>query len=158
MRKRVAAAILILSCLAFYAWDEEQSVNLAGSWILDQAKSDPFPRSQRAVNDSGVGDVSRGGGGMRGGGGGMRGGGGGGGGMDAGMGGGSRSGRSAGELGGGPVPLVIEQNGNEIIIEPAVNSLESDVRVGWRRQHDHRTMNETGQELRALGIQIQGDL
>jgi hypothetical protein len=28
------------------------------------------------------------------------------------------------------------------------------VRVGWRRQHDHRTMNEIGQELRALGIQI----
>jgi len=28
------------------------------------------------------------------------------------------------------------------------------VRVGWRRQHDHRTMNEIGQELRALRIQI----
>ncbi len=28
------------------------------------------------------------------------------------------------------------------------------VRVGWRRQHDHRTMNEIGQELRGLGIQI----
>ena len=28
------------------------------------------------------------------------------------------------------------------------------VRVGWRRQHDHRTMSEMGQELRALGIQI----
>lgn len=28
------------------------------------------------------------------------------------------------------------------------------VRVGWRRQHDHRTMREIGQELRALGIQI----
>lgn len=28
------------------------------------------------------------------------------------------------------------------------------VRVGWRRQHDHRTMNEIGQELQALGIQI----
>jgi hypothetical protein len=28
------------------------------------------------------------------------------------------------------------------------------VRVGWRRQHDHRTMSEIGQELRALGIQI----
>ena len=28
------------------------------------------------------------------------------------------------------------------------------MRVGWRRQHDHCTMNETGQELRALGIQI----
>ena len=28
------------------------------------------------------------------------------------------------------------------------------VRVGWRRQHDHRTMHEIGQELRALGIQI----
>ena len=28
------------------------------------------------------------------------------------------------------------------------------VRVGWRRQHDHRTMNEIGQELRSLGIQI----
>ena len=28
------------------------------------------------------------------------------------------------------------------------------VRVGWRRQHDHRTMSEIGQELRGLGIQI----
>lgn len=28
------------------------------------------------------------------------------------------------------------------------------VRVGWRRQHDHRTMSEIGQELRALSIQI----
>jgi len=28
------------------------------------------------------------------------------------------------------------------------------VRVGWRRQHDHRTMSEIGQELRTLGIQI----
>lgn len=28
------------------------------------------------------------------------------------------------------------------------------VRVGWRRQHDHRTMGEIGQELRSLGIQI----
>jgi hypothetical protein len=28
------------------------------------------------------------------------------------------------------------------------------VRVGWRRQHDHRTMNEIGQELRSHGIQI----
>ena len=28
------------------------------------------------------------------------------------------------------------------------------VRVGWRRQHDHRTMSEVGQELRLLGIQI----
>ena len=28
------------------------------------------------------------------------------------------------------------------------------VRVGWRRQHDHRTMSEIGQEVRALGIQI----
>lgn len=28
------------------------------------------------------------------------------------------------------------------------------VRVGWRRQHDHRTMSEIGQELRSLGIQI----
>src|SRR5712692_569371 len=28
------------------------------------------------------------------------------------------------------------------------------VRVGWRRQHDHRTMSEIGQELRALQIQI----
>ena len=28
------------------------------------------------------------------------------------------------------------------------------VRVGWRRQHDHHTMNEIGQELRSLGIQI----
>lgn len=28
------------------------------------------------------------------------------------------------------------------------------VRVGWRRQHDHRTMSEIGQELRALHLQI----
>ena len=28
------------------------------------------------------------------------------------------------------------------------------VHVGWRRQHDHRTMSEIGQELRTLGIQI----
>jgi hypothetical protein len=28
------------------------------------------------------------------------------------------------------------------------------VRVGWRRQHDHRTMNEIGQELRSLGVQV----
>ena len=28
------------------------------------------------------------------------------------------------------------------------------VRVGWRRQHDHRTMSEIGQELRALRIQV----
>src|SRR3972149_3166534 len=28
------------------------------------------------------------------------------------------------------------------------------VRVGWRRQHDHRTMSEIGQELRSLGVQI----
>ena len=28
------------------------------------------------------------------------------------------------------------------------------VRVGWRRQHDHRTMRELGQELRAQQIQI----
>ena len=28
------------------------------------------------------------------------------------------------------------------------------VRVGWRRQHDHRTMHEIGQELRALQIQV----
>jgi hypothetical protein len=28
------------------------------------------------------------------------------------------------------------------------------VRVGWRRQHDHRTMSEIGQELRGLGVQI----
>ena len=28
------------------------------------------------------------------------------------------------------------------------------VRVGWRRQHDHRTMREIGQELRAQQIQI----
>ena len=28
------------------------------------------------------------------------------------------------------------------------------VRVGWRRQHDHRTMSEIGQELRAMQIQI----
>jgi hypothetical protein len=120
MRKWVAAAILILSCLVLYAWAEEQSVNLAGSWILDQAKSDPFPRSQRAMNDSGVGDVSRGGGGTRGGGGGTRGGGGGGGGMSggsgSGMGSGSGRGPSAGGPGGEPVPLIIEQNGNEIKI------------------------------------------
>jgi hypothetical protein len=28
------------------------------------------------------------------------------------------------------------------------------VRVGWRRQHDHRAMFEIGQELRGLGVQI----
>ena len=28
------------------------------------------------------------------------------------------------------------------------------VRVGWRRQHDHRTMSEIGQELRALHLQV----
>lgn len=28
------------------------------------------------------------------------------------------------------------------------------VRVGWRRQHDHRTMAEIGQELRDLGLHI----
>jgi hypothetical protein len=28
------------------------------------------------------------------------------------------------------------------------------VRVGWRRQHDHRTMSEIGQELRACRMQI----
>jgi hypothetical protein len=28
------------------------------------------------------------------------------------------------------------------------------VRVGWRRQHDHRTMAEIGQELRDLGLQV----
>lgn len=28
------------------------------------------------------------------------------------------------------------------------------VRVGWRRQHDHRTMSEIGQELRAQQMQI----
>ena len=28
------------------------------------------------------------------------------------------------------------------------------VRVGWRRQHDHRTMSEIGQELRSLWVQI----
>lgn len=115
MRRLVVTAILLLSCLAFYALAADVTVNFSGTWILDQAKSDPFPRSQRAMNESGVGDVTRGGGGMRGGGGfggGMPGGGMPGGGMPGGFG----RGRG-GPGGGGPVPLVIEQNGSEIKIK-----------------------------------------
>jgi hypothetical protein len=38
--------------------------------------------------------------------------------------------------------------------EPAhvTYGLDVIVRVGWRRQQDHRTMSEIGQELRGLGV------
>jgi hypothetical protein len=112
MSKLVTTVILMLSCLAFYALAAGETVNFSGSWILNTAKSDPAPRSLRAMNESGVGDVS---------GGGMRGGGMPGGGMPGGFGGGMPGGGMGGGFGrgpgGGPVPLVIEQNGNEIKIK-----------------------------------------
>jgi len=111
MSKLATTATLMLSCLAFYALAAGEAVNFSGTWVLDAAKSDAAPRSLRAMNDSPVGDVSSGG---------MRGGGGRGfgGGMPGGFGGGMPGGGMGGGLrGGGPVPLVIEQNGNEVKIQ-----------------------------------------
>ncbi len=118
MKRPAIIAILTLLCFALHAWAAGETPNFSGTWILDQANSDPFPLSRTAMNDSGIGDVSRGGGGRgggRGGGGEMRGGGGG---VDSGMAGrgGSGSARSGTGGAGEPVPLVIEQNGNEVKI------------------------------------------
>jgi hypothetical protein len=123
-----AVAFFVLLFLAFVAQAAEEPVSFAGTWMLDQAKSDPFPRSQ--TGNAMIGDLGGGADGMDAGGtGGM-----GGGGM--GRGGGGRS-RTAGGMpgdtgsgmpeGGSPgrgmgrgqgpsalLPFVIEQNGNEV--------------------------------------------
>jgi hypothetical protein len=131
--KRLAAAVfLTLMCLAFVAQAAEEPAGFAGTWILDKDKSDPFPRSQTAVNTS-VGDVSTGGrgmgmpgGGMGGGGGFGRGGGFGGGAGVPGGGGGFGRGGAGAPGAGGPVPLLIEQNGNEVklIVKMQMNGQE----------------------------------
>ena len=120
--KRLATAIfLTLVSFAFIAQAAEEPAGLAGTWILDIDKSDLFPRSLTASNTS-VGDVSTGGrGGGRGGsrGGGMPSG-------DMGGGGGSGRGRAGAPGAGGPVPLIIEQNGNEVkfTVKQLVNGQE----------------------------------
>jgi hypothetical protein len=118
MGKSAAAVFFAVLCISFIAQAAEEPAALMGKWGLDQAKSDPFPKSQTAMNTS-VGDVGRGGGGMGGMGGGMGGMRGGmpGGGFPGGMGGpGGAGGRGA--SGGPPTPpnvtLTIEQNGTEI--------------------------------------------
>jgi hypothetical protein len=129
MRKVAAAGFFTLFFLATIAQAaEEPAAGLVGTWILDEAKSDPFPLSQTAINTTGM-DVSRGGGGMGmpGGGMGMPGGGMGGGGGFPGAGAGGPGGAAGrGPGAGGPVPLVIEQNGNEVklIVKMQVNGRE----------------------------------
>ncbi len=103
MKRGVLTVVLVVLCAASCAWAEDV-VNLSGNWILDQAKSDPFPISQTATDNSGV-NVRTGGGGGGGFGGGRPGGG------------GLGSGRAGAPKDRGPVPMVIEQHGNEIRIK-----------------------------------------
>ena len=103
--KRLAIAIVLFFFVnALYCWAaEEPTVNFTGNWILDQSKSDPFP-----------GGMMGGPGGMMGGGGGMMGG------PPGGMMGGppgGRGGMGGGSRGTGPIPMVMEQHGNEVRVK-----------------------------------------
>ncbi len=42
MKKLVATAIVILSCIALAAWAAEQTPGLTGTWIYDSEKSEPL--------------------------------------------------------------------------------------------------------------------
>jgi hypothetical protein len=57
--KRVATvAVFMLPFLAFVAQAAEEPISFAGTWMLDQAKSEAFPRSvtgNSIIGDLGVG-------------------------------------------------------------------------------------------------------
>jgi hypothetical protein len=118
MKQLISVLLFSLLCLVLNTWAAEQVVNLAGTWILDAQKSDPFPHPIRNLGAPQMGGSEGNpemGGGAPGGGtpssrdmrGGMPGGG---------MGGGFPG------MGRGPQqptqnpPMVIEQNGTELRI------------------------------------------
>jgi hypothetical protein len=121
--KRISAVVAFaFSCLCLNAWAADEPVSFSGTWVLDSAKSDPFPQP---LLNLGTPVNAESPGGMRGGapggampGGGMRGGIPGGG-MPGGFPGG---GRGTGREGGGaptfqnPAILTIQQAGDEIQI------------------------------------------
>ena len=123
MKRLISFLLFSLLCLSLNTWAAEKLVNLAGTWILDAKRSDPFPQPLRSLGAPQMGGSSRGedmDGGARGGtpagsdmGGGM-------------PGGGTRGGIPGGGgtpgFGRGPqptaqnVPMVIEQNESEMRI------------------------------------------
>jgi hypothetical protein len=115
--------------LCMNIWAADEPANFSGTWAIDDAKSDAVAKPILGPGNSGVGDVSMGGGGFGGGmGGGGFGGGMGGGGFGGGMGG---PGGKGGPGGAGktpppqnPSPLVIEQTDTEMKITSTMKGMD----------------------------------
>jgi hypothetical protein len=130
--KRLAAIVgFSIFCLWMNVWAADEPVSFSGTYIIDNAKSDAVARMVMGPGNSGVGDVSRGGGGFGGGfGGGMPGGGFGGGMPGGGMPGGGMGGPGGAGAGKGPQapqnpsPLTIEQTESEMKITSIMKGMD----------------------------------
>ncbi len=60
MKRLISILLFSLLCPILYTWAAEQPVNLAGTWILDAKKSDPFPQPLRNLGAPQMGGSSRG--------------------------------------------------------------------------------------------------
>ena len=126
--KRLAAIVVFpIFCLWMNVWAADEPVSFSGTWIIDNAKSDAVARMIMGPGNSGVGDVSMGGGGFGGGFGGGMPGGGFGGGMGgpggAGMGGPGGAGKGP-QAPQNPSPLTIEQTENVMKITSIMKGMD----------------------------------
>ena len=60
MKRLIPILLFSLLCLILNTWAAEQPANLAGTWILDAKKSDPFPQPLRNLGAPQMGGSSRG--------------------------------------------------------------------------------------------------
>jgi hypothetical protein len=60
MKLLISILLFSLLCPILNTWAAEQQVNLAGTWILDAKKSDPFPQPLRNLGAPQMGGSSRG--------------------------------------------------------------------------------------------------
>jgi len=123
MKRLISILFLSLLFLVLNAWAADQTVNLAGTWILDGQKSDPFPHPLQNLGAPQMGGSQGnleggGGGGGRGGtlSGGDMGGGMPGGGMGGGMPRGGTRGPGMGTVPAQTPPMIIEQNETQLKI------------------------------------------
>lgn len=143
MKRLGITDVLIFSFLGLCAWTAEETVDFTGNWVLDQAKSDPFPRSLRATETNLAGGRGGGFGGGMPGGGGFGGGAPGGGGFGAGAPGGGGFERGTGGPGGPgaePMPMIIEQHGNEVRIKNGF-VVEGFIFDGKQREREYAVPN-----------------
>jgi hypothetical protein len=126
MKRLVTIVGISVLCLCLNILAADEPVSLAGTWIIDNAKSDAVARMVMGPGNSGVGDVSMGGGGFGGGFGGGMGGGGFGGGMGGpggGMGGPGGAGKKP-QAPPNPSPLIIEQTESAMKITSMMKGMD----------------------------------